>query len=105
MIAAPRTALRTVTTGQRADAQAPTAVYVRVPSHIPLLTPLLTNGYRVAGLSVAIIVPAAFWIATVYTLAAWAGFSLTGSVLIPLAVAIILFLGAVCGPIMLRAED
>jgi hypothetical protein len=59
--------------------------------------------YRLAGLAVAMLLPAAFWVAIAAGLAHAAGATISTPALFVTGVAIALFLGAVCAPIMLKA--
>jgi hypothetical protein len=75
-----------------------TALEVRTP-----VTARLTRAYRLVGLAVATLLPAAFWVGLAAALAQAAGATISTPALVIAAAAIALFLGAVCFPIMLKA--
>ena len=58
--------------------------------------------YRLAGLSLAAVLPALFWTILASGISKAAGFAIPASALILAGAAITLFLGAVCAPIILK---
>ena len=61
--------------------------------------------YRFAGLAVATVLPALFWVSIAAAVSASMGAALSAPTLAVTSVAITLFLVAVCAPIMLKAQS
>jgi hypothetical protein len=61
--------------------------------------------FRFAGLAVATIFPALFWVAIVAVVSNVAGVALSIQVLAAIGAVIMLFLAIICAPIMLKAQS
>ncbi len=62
-----------------------------------------TLGFKIVGIAFAAVVPALFWIGLFAGAASLAGVTFAASALVLLGAAIMLFLAAVCAPVILKA--
>ena len=86
---------------------------LRSPTLAPMLAPTLAptlvmpgdgRSFKVAGLAVAMLVPALFWVAVIAAVSNVASFPIGANSLTIVGAAISLFIGTVCAPLMLKAE-
>lgn len=77
--------------------QALHASAVQAPAH-PLF-------YRLAGLTLAALLPALFWVSVIAVVAPLAGITVSASALVITGGAILMFLGSVCAPLVLKASN
>ncbi|MBA2126947.1 hypothetical protein DLM45_12055 [Hyphomicrobium methylovorum] len=73
-----------------------------VPHHQTLSRPLAGRFARALGLGIATLVPAALWAVLISAVASWIGSPLAYQTVVITAIAIAVFLGLVCAPLILR---
>lgn len=61
--------------------------------------------YRFTGLALVALLPALFWVCVIAVVAPIAGFKISASALAVVGGAILMFLGSVCAPLVLKASN